>query len=109
MQRIGFQIKSKKSSSSLFIRPPGHEPRQELAATQLRKDVLSEVIADLAMARNGLVNTGLGIAVPVMPSSVPHQHAASPFDLFDQRGSFHATAISATMRIPGNSPLVRSV
>ncbi len=98
----------------LFSRPRHPETKGffaalPLAATQLRQDVLREAFPDLAMARDRLVNTRLGIAVPVMPSPVPHQLAAALFDLFQQRDSFHATAISPTLRIPGNSPLVRSL
>ena len=66
----------------------GRSPkRPRLAVTQLRQDVPREAVADLAMARHGLENPRLEVAVPVMLGSVRHQHAAGLFDLFDERRS----------------------
>ena len=57
-----------------MLRSPACQKRRQrprLAATQLHQDVLREAVSDLAMARDGLVNTRLGIAVPVMIGSGP--------------------------------------
>lgn len=60
-------------------------------------------------ARRRLGGTRPKIAVPVMLGAMPNQHAASRFDSLDERGSLHATAMSATLRIPGSSSLVKSL
>ena len=90
------------SERKVFSQPSPKRPL--LAATQLCQDVLREAVADLAMAQDGLGNPRLGMAVPVMPGSGPHQHAAALVDLFDERRSLHATAISPPcVQSSGNS------
>lgn len=79
-----------------------------LAATEPRENVFGEMLLDLAMARFRLVNTSGKIAVPIVLGAVSNEHAAGLSNPADQRGSFHATAMSATLRIPGSSSLVRS-
>lgn len=79
-----------------------------LAATEPRKNVFGEMLLDLAMARYRLVNTSGKIAVPIVLGTVSNEHAAGLSNSADQRGSFHATAMSATLRIPRSSSLVRS-
>ena len=85
-----------------------HGDPSQLAAVQLRENVPGETVPDLAMARHGLGESRPGIAVPVMLGAMPNQHATGLLDSLDERNPFHAIAISATLRIPGRSPLARS-
>ena len=80
----------------------------QLAAIQLRESVPGEAVPDLTVARHGLGESRPGIALPVMLGAVPNQHATGLLDSHDQRNLFQAIAISATLRIPGRSPLARS-
>ncbi len=77
-------------SARFFAAPPQ-------AATQLRQDVLREALPDLAMARDGLVNSRLGIAVPVMPRSeaLPSM-SCSPHPF----GSFRPTGCGPELWLP---------
>ena len=71
-------------------------------------NVFGQRILDFVVAWNGLRDACLGVSIPVVVSSVTHQLAAVFSNFLDQRSSFHATAKSATLRIPGKAPLVRS-
>ena len=63
----------------------------------------------LAGISPGLRKACFGIAVPVVIPTPPNQGASGFFQLADQVGSLHPTVNSAIRRIPGISPLVRSM
>lgn len=76
-----------------------------LVAIQQREIVLGQVVLDFAMARCGLGINRPQIAAPLMLRNVSNQYATSLLELSEERCSLHATAISATLRIPCNSSL----
>ena len=64
---------------------------------------------DFAMPGNWLRVACLGISIPVMISAVPDQNASGAFERADQIGPLHPMVSSDTLRMPGISPLVRSL
>ena len=68
-----------------------------------------QILFDLAVARNRLGNACRRIPIPVVPGPMSNQNAPRLFDRPDQIHSLHATTNSRTLRMPGISPLVRSL
>jgi len=80
-----------------------------MSVLQLLENVPGEIVVDFAVPGHGLGDTRLGILVPIVLAAVPNEPATGFFELADQVGSFHdETESSATLRIPGMSPLVKS-
>lgn len=76
---------------------------------KLLQDVLRQELLDLTMARHWLRNSRSQIAIPIMISAVADKDASCVFQGADQVDPLHPTDSSATLRIPGISPLVRSL
>lgn len=76
---------------------------------ELLQDLLCQVLMDLTMAWHRLGNSGLGIHIPIVLTAMPDELAPELLDFADQIGSLHEDRCSsATLRIPGIAPLVRS-
>jgi len=63
---------------------------------QFLENVASEMLFDLAMARNRLAGAGLRILIPIVPAARPNEHAPIMLNLADEVASFHASWSSAT-------------
>lgn len=70
--------------------------------------MLCEALVDFAVAGDGLEDTGLRVLVPVVFCAVADEEAALFVEAFDELDAFHWMVSSATWRIAGSSPLVRS-
>ena len=70
--------------------------------------MLGEILVDFPMPWHRLRLPSFGIAIPVVAATVPHEDAPRFFEAADEVLPLHGTVISATLRIPGISPLVRS-
>ena len=81
----------------------------ERSVPKLAEDVPGEVLAELAVARHRLTDSGLGILIPVVIPAVTDEDAAGFLDLPDQGHAFHWIWSSATRRTPGIRPLVSSL
>src|ERR1035437_4160857 len=81
---------------------------ESLSVSELLQDVPGEVFVHFPMPRHWLGYSGLGVAVPIVLPTVANQHAPECFELANQVGLLHPTASSATLRMPGISPVVRS-
>ena len=75
---------------------------------ELLQDVLSKEFVDVPMPGNRLRETVLGVGIPVVIPTVPNQPAACFLQFANQIRSLHPSVSSATRRIPGISPPVRS-
>src|SRR5437899_780169 len=71
-------------------------------------DVSGQALLDRAMPRDRLGYPGRGVPVPVVPPAVPDKDTSEPLDRSDQVDPLHETTSSSTLRMPHNSPLVRS-
>ena len=78
------------------------------SAHKLLQDVLSKELLDLPVTGHWLRNARLRIAIPIMISTVADQAASGLFQCPDQVAPLHPIDSSASRRMPGISPLVRS-
>ncbi len=68
---------------------------------QQANDVSSQMLGDLAMARNRLGNTRLLVRVPIVATTVSNEDASLGLDRADQLDPLHESTISSTFRTPG--------
>ena len=71
-------------------------------------DMAGQSFLDVSMPRHGLGHPSDGIAVPVVLTAMAHQDTIEPLKRSDQIDPPHDTTKSSTLRMPGNSSLVKS-
>jgi hypothetical protein len=72
------------------------------------ENVPGQVVLDLAVPRDRLRNSGGRISRPIVPAAVSDEDASEPLDGADQIAPLHGITISSILRMPDNSPLVKS-
>lgn len=71
--------------------------------------MLGESLIDLPMTWNRLGDASLRVLIPVVFSAMPDEQASGALQFLDEIDPLHDwTESSATRRIPGMAPLVRS-
>lgn len=66
------------------------------------------MLVDFGVSGNGLGYLRGGVVIPVVLPTVANKYAATRFELPDEIFPLHRSDSSASLRIPGISPLVRS-
>ena len=72
------------------------------------QNVLRKELIDFLMARYRLRNACLSILIPIKFAAVPDENTSGLIEHANQVSPLHPTDNSATLRIAGISPLVRS-
>jgi len=79
-----------------------------LDVTEFTNNALREPFIDLTVARDRLWNAGSGVPIPIMLGTVSDEHTTKSLNGLYELGPLHATTNSATLRVPGIWPPLRS-